>query len=120
MKVIGIDLDGTIFVLLSKPKKAVVEKMQAMEKQGCQFVIVTRRPRQRFCFWLTKKLLIFHGVPFKSLFCVGISRGAEERKLQIIKEIKIEVFIDSNKRIVEFMKRNSVHVADSLEYFDDS
>lgn len=141
MKVIGIDLDGTItpigfcnlnlkfslpwwlFYLLvpfirlfSKPRKAVVEKMQLMKARGYQFIIVTARPNQFFQF--TKESLIRHRVPFDGLCCIGSNKGAYERKLKIIKEEKVEMFVDSNKRIVEFMKRHSVNVVNSLDYFN--
>lgn len=135
MKVIGIDCDGTItpfgfynpniplpwwlffflvpFVLLSKPKKSVVEKMRLMQYQGCRFIIVTARPNQFFRF--NRWLLAFHHVPFAGLFCVGGGKGSKERKLKVIREEKIEIFVDSNKQIVEFMKRNSVKAVNSLD-----
>lgn len=139
MKIIGIDLDGTItshgfynpniplpwwlwyflipFVLLSKPKKAIVKKMQLMAAQGYQFVILTRRPEQFSQF--TERRLKPHCVPHLKLFCVGIGRGANERKLKIVQEQKIERFVDSDKRIVRFMRRNSVNAVNSLDEFFD-
>ena len=140
MKVIGIDLDGTItpfgfcdlnikfslpwwlccplflFFLLSKPKKAIVEKMRLMKDHGYRFIIVTRWPDQFFRF--IKRLLIFYGVPFDGLFCVGFDREANKRKLKIIKEKEMEAFIDSSKHVVEFLKRNSVNAVNTLEHFN--
>ena len=134
MKRIGIDLDGTItpygfcnpnirlpwwlfcflvpFVALSKPKKSVVEKMRLMQYQGYRFLIVTSRPNQ--FSWFTRRLLAFHHVPFDTLFCVGFGKGSNERKLKVIQREKLEIFVDSNKQIVEFMKRNSVNAVNSL------
>ncbi|MFH1423519.1 MAG: hypothetical protein ABIG29_00995 [Candidatus Nealsonbacteria bacterium] len=107
-----------VYVLASKPKKGIAEKMRAMKKRGCRFVILTRRPHQFFCFWITKRLLLFHRIPFDNLFCVGFGRGANERKLKIIKEIKAKAFVDSDKHMVEFMQKNSVNAVISLEYLD--
>lgn len=140
MRIIGMDLDGTItphglcgldvkfslpwwlcyplvpVLLLSKPRKGVVEKMQLMKAQGDQFIIVTRWPNQFFRF--PKQLLIRHHVPFDGLFCVGFDRGANERKLKIIREEKADAFVDSNQSVVEFMRRNSVNAVTSLDYFN--
>lgn len=138
--VIGIDLDGTIMsisfcnwnlrfslpwwlfyllipiVLLSKPKQEVVEKMRLMQARGCKFIIVTRRPDQFFRF--TKRLLMLHRVPFDGLYCVGFSKGVYERKFQVIKKEKVAMFVDSDKRIIEFLKRNSVQAVTSLDYLN--
>jgi len=135
MKVIGIDLDGTItpygfynpniplpwwfwiflipFVLVSKPRKSVVKKMQLMATQGFQFIIMTRRPKQFSQF--TERRLGPHRVPYLKLFCVGIGRGANKRKLKIVQENNVEFFVDSDKHIVRFMRRNSVNAVNSLD-----
>lgn len=104
------------FVLMLRPKKSVIKKMQLLEARGYKFIIVTSRPVQFTNF--TKRLLAFYHVPFENVFCVGYGKGTNERKLKVIREQKAEiVFVDSNKRIVEFMKRNSVNAVTSLDYF---
>ncbi|MEK7503516.1 MAG: hypothetical protein AAB577_00860 [Patescibacteria group bacterium] len=135
VKVVGIDLDGTItpytffnpdiplpwwlFYLLapldfvSRPRKSVVEKMRLMVAQGYQFKVFTRRPQQFSRF--TERRLTAHHVPFVRVFCVGIGRGANERKLKAIKEEKVDVFVDSSKAHCEFMKRNLINAVTSLE-----
>lgn len=132
VKVIGIDLHGTItshgfynpdvelpwwlfyFLPLSKPREEVVKKMQLMEGQGCQFIIVTATPDQ--FFRSTKRLLISHCVPFKSLDCVGFGKGTNERKLRVIEQKKIEIFVDSDHHVVEFLRKNSINAVTSLEH----
>ena len=90
--------------------------MQAMEAQGCQFIVVTSWFGQFFRF--TERRLKSRHVPYLKLFCVGPGKGTNERKLKVIKDEKIEIFVDSNKRIVEFMKRNSVKAVTSLDGID--
>ncbi len=135
---IGVDVDGTITAdnicnsnigfslpwwlcyflipfLWSKPRKEVVEKMRLMKAQGHQFIIVTRWP-DHFSPRV-KKSLINRGVPFDGLFCVGFTKGADERKLKVIKDEKIDIFVDSNKCFAEFLKSNSVNAVTSLDCF---
>lgn len=138
--IIGSDLDGTItpysfydsdakfplpwwlacflvpVILFSKPKKAVVEKMRLMAAQGYKFIIVTRWPNQFFRF--IKWLLMRHRVPFAGLFCVGFGKGADERKLKVIREEKVDIFVDSSRRFVRFLKRNSVQATASFDYLN--
>jgi len=135
LKVIGIDLDGPIMpisfynpsvrlpwplffllvpvIVFLKPNKQVVKKMQVMKDQGYQFMIVTARPKQFSRF--TERLTRFHHIPFESLDCVGGGKGTKERKLKVIKEKRIEIFIDNDRRVLEFLKRNSVNVVNTLE-----
>lgn len=83
-----------------------------MASQDYQFVIVTCRPNQ--FFRLTKQQIMRHHVPFYKLFCVGGGGGTNERKLRVIRDEKIEVFVDNNKKIVEFMKRNLIKAVTTL------
>ncbi len=135
LKVIGIDLHGTItphslynpdvklpwwlfwilvpLIRLSKPRKEVVEKMQLMEGQGYRFIVVTATPNQ--FFWFTKRLLKSHHVPFEDLSCVDPGKGTNERKLKVIKEKGMEIYIDSDNHVLRFMERNSVKAVSSLD-----
>ena len=135
---IGIDLDGTItrvglynpnirlpwwlfcllvpFLLLLKPDKMVIEKLQTLKDKGCEIVIVTARPIQ--LARITKQWLLSHYVPFDQLFCVGFGKGTEERKLKIINDKKIEIFIDNDQSCIEFLKNNSIKAVNKTEYFN--
>lgn len=138
MKVIGIDLHGTItphgfynpdvklpwwlfwilvpLIRLSKPRKEVVEKMQLMESQGYRFIVVTATPNQ--FFWFTKRLLKSHHVPFEDLSCVDPGKGTNERKLRVIRDNKMLAFVDSDPSVLRFMERNSVKAVGSLDHLN--
>ncbi|MFH1780916.1 MAG: hypothetical protein ABH841_02845 [Candidatus Nealsonbacteria bacterium] len=134
---IGIDLDGTMtaidlknqnirlplwlcvilapFTLFIPPRKAVIKKIQLMHEQGYRFVIITRRYDHFFCVWFTRLWLMLNHVPFIGLFCVGFEKGSKERKLKIIRDEKVNAFVDSNQSIIDFMEKNSVHAVASLD-----
>lgn len=135
---IGIDLDGTItragfynpsirlpwwlfcllvpVVLLLKPDKIMVEKLQILKNRGCEIMIVTARPIQ--LAQLTKQWLIFYCIPFDKLFCVGFGKGTKERKLRIINDEKIGMFIDDSGSCIEFLKKHSVKAVNNGEHFN--
>ena len=138
MKVVGVDLDGIItkvgfynpsirlpwrlfyllvpVILLLKPDRVKAEKLQLIKNKGCEIIIVTARPVQ--LTQITKQWLIFYNIPFDSLFCVGFGKGTNERKLKVIRDEKMEVYIDNDSRAVEFMQRNSVKAVSSLDYLN--
>lgn len=136
MKIIGMDLDGTItpygfcnpgvmklpwwlffflipFVLLFRPRKSVIAKMHSVKESGCRLIIITSRPKQFFGF--TKRLLDIYDVPFDDLFCVGFGKGSNKRKLEVIRREKAEAFVDSNKGVIKFMKEHSVCTFSNLD-----
>lgn len=135
MKIIGIDLDGPIspigfynpsirlpwplffllvpIIIFLKPDPQVVKKMQVLKDQGCILAIVSATPKQ--FRWFRRLLLKLHHIPFDSLDCVDGGKGTKERKLKVIKEKKIEVFIDDDIRILNFLQSNSVKAVSSLD-----
>ena len=94
----------------------VIEKLQTLKDKGCEIVIVTARPIQ--LARITKQWLLSHYVPFDQLFCVGFGKGTEERKLKIINDKKIEIFIDNDQSCIEFLKNNSIKAVNKTEYFN--
>jgi hypothetical protein len=88
--------------------------MQALKDRGCKIAIVSATPRQFFLF--RKWLLKLHHVPFESLDCVGGGKGTNERKLKVIRDKNIDVYIDKDGRVLKFMRRNSVRAESSLDY----
>lgn len=135
---IGADLDGIItraglynpniklpwwlfyslipLVLLLKPDEIVVKNLQTIKKCGCEIIIITARPIQ--AKKLTKQWLISYNIPFDKLFCVGFGKGTKERKLEVINNEKIAVFIDDNKKCREFLGNNSVNVVGNTNQFN--
>ena len=136
MKIIGVDLDGTItpvglynpnlklaswlfifwlpLVLFLRPKRKVVERLSNFKKGGTKIIIVSARPS--WIEGLTRILLGFHKVSFDKLYCVGFGKGTEQRKLEIIIKEGIEQFFDDDKRLVEFLNHHSIKASRSLNY----
>jgi len=56
-------------------------------------------------------------VPFDRLLCVGFGKGTKERKLQAIKDERIAMFIDDNKRYRDFLGNNAVNVVGKVNQF---
>lgn len=131
---IGIDLDGVItpiglinpsvklpqwlyiflipVVLMVQPHQKEEIKRIALNNE---IIIVSARPR-----WienLTKKWLRFHQIPFDKVFCLGFGRGTKKRKLKIIEKENVDIFVEDNTRIREFLNRNgnSVKVFSKLQ-----
>lgn len=123
---IGIDLDGVItpIGLINPSVKMprwlyifivpVILWMVANEKEELkkiaanhQIIIVSARPA--WCKKLTAQWLKYHQIPFDKLYCVGFGKGTKQRKLRVIKKEKIEVFIDDNRRVTDFLKGNSIN-----------
>ncbi len=135
VRTVGIDLDGTItrialrnpnirlpwwlfyilvpLVLVLRPNKLVVKKLQTIKERGCKIIIITARPIQ--LEGLIRKWLVSYCVPFDNLFCVGFGKGAEERKLKVINDEDVEIFIDNNKRCRDFLKNNSVNTVVNIK-----
>ena len=100
-------------ILWLKPDEATIEKLQILKNQGCEIIIITARPIQ--LEGLTKKWFMSRYVPFDKLFCVGFGKGTKERKLKIIKDENIVIFIDGNKSCRDFLKKNSVNAIASIK-----
>ena len=126
---IGVDLDGTLsqvslynpslrlpwwfFLLLiplvlSGATRKTVKALREFEKNGVEIVIISARPRQ--LAGLTKMWLRIHRVPHSQLFCVGFGKGTKQRKLAIIQQEDITMFIDDDGRTLRFLEENSVEV----------
>lgn len=124
---IGVDLDGTIsnidlynpnlkmpwclfvllipWILFVSPNKKAVKKLRLAKYYGNKIIIISARPEQ--ITRLTENWLKFHQIPFDKLFCVGFGKGTKQRKLEIITKEGIELFIDNDKHLIDFLKQNS-------------
>lgn len=129
---IGVDLDGVItpfkfinpsiklpqviYILLAPISLLVPPAnkaaLQQLKKQGHVIIIVSARP-----WWfhrITESWLKLHKVTFDKLYCIGFGKGTKRRKLKIIEKEHIEIFIEDDKRIRDFLAQSSVKVAASL------
>jgi len=120
---IGIDLDGIItpvgfinpdlklpswlyallipVVLMVTPNKKEELKKIALNNE---IIIISARPQG--IKNLTEKWLRFHKIPFDKIYCVGFGKGTKQRKLKIIKQENIELFIDNDERTTNFLNGN--------------
>jgi uncharacterized HAD superfamily protein len=123
---IGIDIDGIItpvgfinpsvklprwlyiflmpLMLLMIPCKK--EELERIRKEGHEVILISARPP-----WskpLTEAWLKYHRIPFSKIYCVGFGKGTKQRKLKVIKEERVEIFIENDKRVRKFLRHNSV------------
>jgi len=126
---IGFDLDGTIinnnwykgriklpswiiFIVLTalepflRPKKKVVNILREWKKEN-EIFIISLRPKE--VKEITRNYLVKDKIPFDDLFLVGVGNGANRRKLEVIKLMKIEKFIDNDREIVNFLRRQGIN-----------
>ena len=72
-------------------------------------IIVSARPKQ--LEGLTRRWLRYHKIPFSNLFCVGLEKGVSQRKLEVINQMGIKRFIDSDEKIVNFLRENFINAS---------
>jgi hypothetical protein len=129
---IGLDLDGVlnglgwfntdiklpwwlfIGLIFVRPNKKVIKGLKKLDERD--IVIVSARPKK--LEGLTRAWLRFHKIPFSHLFCVGLGKGVEQRKLETLNRLEIQLFIDDDKKTVEFLCRrgiNAYHVGELIE-----
>jgi hypothetical protein len=126
---IGTDLDGILltfkflnpsiklpqwsylpFAFLSfllPPNFAKKRILQSLSESN-EIIIVSARPK-----WFefpTKLWLKFWGIPVDRVYCVGFGKGTKERKLKIIKDEGIDIYIEDDKRIIQFLNKHSIKV----------
>ena len=126
--IIGVDLDGVIskrglynpslrlpwwlFLLLIPlisfvaPNKKTLKELKRLENNGDKIIIISARPVQ--VTNLTRNWLEFHQVPFSELFCVGFGKGTKQRKLDVIREEGIQLFVDDDEKFLSFLNNNSI------------
>lgn len=92
-----------VFISPNKRMLGILISLSANHK----IVLVSSRPKQ--LNWLTQWWLKRNYVPYSSLFLVGLEPGIEQRKLEIIWEEKIDLFIDDDEKIVIFLREHSIN-----------
>jgi len=94
---------GLIFII---PNKKMVELLRNLAKQSIIIIISARPERLKI---LTILWLRLHKIPFHNLFCVGLGKDANQRKLDVIKLMKIGKFFDDNPETVEYLKEYGIN-----------
>ena len=121
---IGVDLDGTltnfksykgrvnlpwwtgIWLFLLKPNKKMVEILKKWEGQGHEIIIISGRPQRLEDS--TKRWLKKYQIPFKRVILVELGDGIEKRKLRVIRQLGIEMFVDDDLWTVKFLVQNGI------------
>jgi len=121
--IIGCDIDGVltplrfrinfrlpwwVFLFLAfVPSNKRMLKILISLSASHKIVLVSSRPKQ--LNWLTQWWLKRNYVPYSSLFLVESGPGIEQRKLEIIREEKIDLFIDDDEKIVIFLREHGIN-----------
>ena len=126
---IGIDLDGVIstfkflnpsiklpqwfylplsFLCFLLPPNFTKRKILQLLSENNEIIVVSARPK--WFEFSTKLWLKFWRIPVDSVHCVGFGKGTKERKLKVLREEGINVFIEDDKRIIQFLSRHSIQV----------
>ncbi len=114
--IIGLDIDGTITkfsrlkarfwwckkipwyfylgLFLVPPKKETVEIVKKRKQKGDTIIFISARPEKMRR--ATELYLRKHKIPYDKIFLVGLGKGAEDRKKEIIKREGVEIYIDHN------------------------
>ena len=119
---IGCDIDGTVTVssvrinfklpwwififLFFVPSAKKMIKILISLSANHKIILISARPKE--LDFLTKWWLNRKHVPYSLLFLVGLERGIEERKLEIIQQEKIDMFIDDDEKIITFLKERGI------------
>jgi len=131
---IGVDLDGVItpfkFInpsiklpqfpylflaplsLIVPPSNKIVKALQKLKSQNHIIIIISARPwwfQQITEFWLK-----LHKIPFDKVYCVGFGKGTKKRKLLIAKREKIDIFVEDDQKIRNFIQKNCIKVVIDL------
>ena len=112
--VIGFDIDGTITkfprlkarfwwyeklpwcfylgLFLVPPEKKIVEFIKEKKSKGDTIIFISARPEK-----LRKTTELYfqkYRIPYDKIFLVGLEKGVEKRKKEIIQKEKVEIYID--------------------------
>jgi hypothetical protein len=129
---IGIDLDGVITPIgLINPSlklphwlyifivpimlSMVPDKKEELKKIAANHEIIIISARPGWSQKLTEWWLKYHGLPFSKLYCLGFGKGTKERKLKLIKKEKIQIFVDNDRKIINFLNGNSINAFSQFE-----
>ena len=124
--IVGADLDGTLtltslnnfkdsklpwwcatWLILVRPNKKMITILREFARKGNTIIIVSARPKQ--LKGLTKLWLKIHQVPFDKVRLVNKGNGIEKRKLEIIREMKVEEFFDDDTPTVKYLKEHGIN-----------
>lgn len=70
--------------------------------------IITARP-QEFYKYTEQWLKTVAKIDYNNLYCVGLKSNFEQRKLDIAKEIKIDLFLDDTDSTIDLFKKNNIN-----------
>jgi len=126
MRVVGSDFDGTVtltrlynfnnsklpwwcavWLILVRPNKKMIETLREFARKGAIIIMISARPPQLegLTRWYSER----NRIPFSQLFFVDKGEGVAERKLEIIKQMKVKEFFDDDPETVEYLKEHGIN-----------
>lgn len=87
-------------------RRTMVEIVRKWAERKDEIIVISARSRKLRC--LTKLWLRLHKIPFHQVFCVGLGKGVESRKLEIAKQQRVEIFFDDDECIVKSLRENGI------------
>lgn len=120
---IGCDIDGVItplkmrinfklpwwvfiFLIFLPPDKKMLITLISWSTNH-KIILISSRPKK--LNYLTQWWLNRNYVPHSALFLGDLGPGAKERKLEIIQREKIDLYIDDDQEIVDFLRERGVN-----------
>ncbi len=130
MALIGFDVDGCLLpegslieILMKlifrrkKPNKRMISVLMYLKEQGHELFAISSR--SGFLKWLTiRQIRKNFGLSFKKIICTGgiLNRQRAEKKFKIILRENIDLFVDNNAKIVEFIFHRGISAFISEEF----
>lgn len=131
-KKIGFDIDGCLiqeknnyglpgpfsklFILRNPPYERMKEILKWLKKRKHEIVAITNRS------WIfkypTMKQLIKNGIYFDKLICAGgfFPRNRGKKKKKVINKERIDIFVENDENILEFLIENSIKSISAEEF----
>ena len=119
----GVDLDGVLtpirlynvetklpwwcalWLIFLPADRKIVKTLKVWQKVGDEIIIISARPKQMES--LTRLWLKIMKIPFTDIVLIGPGEETPKRKWKVIREKRIEMFMDDDQRTIEFIRRQS-------------
>lgn len=120
---IGCDIDGVITLFSRKIRKTLPwwlfallifvppfkKIINILKKMGLKNKIILISARPKKVEFLTKLYLKWFEIPYEKIYLLGPGKDIEKRKLEIILQEKIDIFIDDEQEILEFLIKQGIN-----------
>jgi len=122
--IIGVDLDGVLttvglyntdtklpwwcglWLIFVPSNKKMACWLRMLYGKGNQIYIISARPRE--LEFITKVWLKIHRMPFNQIFFLGTGPMVSVSKLEVLKQVEADIYLDDNLKTVDFLNKNGV------------